>query len=55
MSKRPASISPKQTVSFEVFHNGKRVARAAMPGFGVLDTIVTWVRRSAAESCARGG
>src|SRR5687768_7197755 len=30
---------------FDVALNGKRVSRAGVPGYGVLTTILTWVRR----------
>lgn len=33
-------------VRFEVFHNGRRVARAGIPGFAVLTAALTWVRRN---------
>jgi hypothetical protein len=33
-------------VRFEVFHNGRRLARAGIPGFAVLTAALTWVRRS---------
>lgn len=33
-------------VRFEVFHNGRRLARAGIPGFAVLTAALTWVRRN---------
>ena len=32
-------------ICFEMYVNGKRVARAGIPGFAVLSSILTWVNR----------
>jgi hypothetical protein len=39
------SVPSDATVRLEVFHNGRRIARAGIPGYAVLSTTVTWVRR----------
>lgn len=44
-AKAGAAVAPDAIVRFEVFHNGRRVARSAIPGYGVLTTSATWVRR----------
>ncbi|HET8539993.1 MAG TPA: hypothetical protein VFL83_09000 [Anaeromyxobacter sp.] len=40
-----AAVPPDATMRFEVFHNGRRIARSGIPGCGVLSTTVSWARR----------
>ncbi len=51
-AKRAEKVRPAQNVSqpdaairFEVIHNGRRVARAGMARYGILDAALTWCRR----------
>jgi hypothetical protein len=44
-AKAGAAVAPDATVRFEVFHNGRRIARSGIPGYGVLTTSASWVRR----------
>ncbi len=44
-AKAGAAVAPDATVRFEVFHNGRRIARSGIPGYGVLSTTVSWARR----------
>lgn len=44
-AKMGATAAQDATVRFEVFHNGRRIARSGIPGYGVLSTGASWVLR----------
>jgi len=44
VTERPSTVLPAGSVCFEIRRNGKRVRRAGLSGYGILDASLTWLR-----------